>query len=220
MKLTPYKGLSSEPIIRYLYTGREYNIETGDYYYRARIYDQSVGRFGGKDAAVCNGGNAYFYVANKSPNKLDPTGNQLEPAQGYWDFSEAPKRVQDYVSEWDNNARCSGYFKTICGMTPSQIYDEVQINIRNMYNPSLYNEKPEDKDPWGRRLGHYQWGTKNIDLFLFWKNNIGYTVEQSDYQMRKTLIHELFHYCQYKSGFGNLSKGDLEMLNDAEFMCE
>ena len=41
MKLTLYKGLNGEPIIKYLYTGREYNIETGDYYYRTRIYDQS-----------------------------------------------------------------------------------------------------------------------------------------------------------------------------------
>ncbi len=60
MKLTPYKGLDSEPSIRYLYTGREYNIETRDYYYRYRVMDPSVGRFISKDNV--NALNRYFYA--------------------------------------------------------------------------------------------------------------------------------------------------------------
>ena len=62
MKLTPYKGLSSETIIRYLYTGREYNIETGDYYYRYRMMEAWIGRFTGKDIIIYL--NLYKYVKN------------------------------------------------------------------------------------------------------------------------------------------------------------
>ncbi|MCD6579664.1 hypothetical protein J7L48_09310, partial [bacterium] len=34
---------------RYLYTQREYNVETGNYYYRFRTYDSGIGRFTSKD---------------------------------------------------------------------------------------------------------------------------------------------------------------------------
>ena len=43
-----YQGIST-PVTRYLYTGREYNIETGMYYYRARVMNPGHGRFTGKD---------------------------------------------------------------------------------------------------------------------------------------------------------------------------
>ncbi len=76
MKLTPYTGLDSEPLIRYLYTGREYNIETGDYYYRARIYDQSVGRFGGKDPVKSP--NLYYYSNGNPLMFIDNSGCRTE----------------------------------------------------------------------------------------------------------------------------------------------
>ena len=43
-----YHGISTL-ITRYLYTGREYNIETGMYYYRARVMNPGHGRFLSKD---------------------------------------------------------------------------------------------------------------------------------------------------------------------------
>ena len=41
----------NKPVVltRYTYTGREYNRETAQYYYRARTYISSIGRFTGKD---------------------------------------------------------------------------------------------------------------------------------------------------------------------------
>ncbi len=72
MKLTPYKGLSSETIIRYLYTGREYNIETGDYYYRYRMMEAGIGRFTSKDPVERR--KYYSYVLNNPINYFDSMG--------------------------------------------------------------------------------------------------------------------------------------------------
>jgi len=62
----------------YLYTGREYEPETGLYYYRARYYDPILGRFLSPDPIGFEGGlNFYTYVENNSVNLVDPTGKWL-----------------------------------------------------------------------------------------------------------------------------------------------
>ncbi len=72
MKLTPYTGLDSEPLIRYLYTGREYNIETGDYYYRYRMMEAGIGRFTSKDPIPFI--NRYRYVDSAPLKYIDKYG--------------------------------------------------------------------------------------------------------------------------------------------------
>lgn len=61
---------------RYLFTGREYNDETGLYYYRGRYYDPGLGRFISEDPIGFKGGdfNLYRYVNNSPLNGIDPTG--------------------------------------------------------------------------------------------------------------------------------------------------
>ena len=58
------------------YTGREFDGETGQYYYRARYYDQNVGRFIGEDPIGFSAGDAnlYRYVGNSPTNANDPSG--------------------------------------------------------------------------------------------------------------------------------------------------
>lgn len=57
------------------YTGREQDPETGLYYYRARYYDPSIGRFISEDPIGFGGGeNFYRYVENNPTNSIDPTG--------------------------------------------------------------------------------------------------------------------------------------------------
>ncbi len=57
------------------YTGRELDTETGLYYYRARYYDPSTGRFVGEDPIGIEGGiNSYRYVSNGPVNSTDPSG--------------------------------------------------------------------------------------------------------------------------------------------------
>ena len=59
----------------YLYTGREYDWETGIYYYRARSYNPEIGRFLQQDPeGMVDGPNMYAYVRNDPGNSVDPTG--------------------------------------------------------------------------------------------------------------------------------------------------
>jgi len=60
----------------------ESDIETDLYYYRARYYDSSVGRFISEDPIGINGGiNFYAFVGNSPVDLVDPSGNyaQLDP---------------------------------------------------------------------------------------------------------------------------------------------
>lgn len=65
-------GTISSP---YLFTGREYDSDTGLYYYRARYYDPGTGRFLTPDPLGLAGGfNRYTYVGNNPVNFIDPLG--------------------------------------------------------------------------------------------------------------------------------------------------
>ncbi|WP_419176766.1 RHS repeat-associated core domain-containing protein [Desulfosediminicola sp.] len=59
----------------HLFSGRELDSETGHYYYRARYYDPSTGRFISEDPIGFSGGsNFYTYVHNNPVNFIDPLG--------------------------------------------------------------------------------------------------------------------------------------------------
>jgi RHS repeat-associated protein len=60
---------------RYMFTGREYDSETGLYYYRARYYKPGIGRFLQTDPTYYSDGlNLYTYVKNNPINIIDPSG--------------------------------------------------------------------------------------------------------------------------------------------------
>ncbi len=57
------------------YTAREHDAEAGLYYYRARYYDPSVGRFLSEDPVGLAGGNNFYqYAGNRPTNFTDPSG--------------------------------------------------------------------------------------------------------------------------------------------------
>ncbi|OGP66415.1 MAG: hypothetical protein A2W27_02865 [Deltaproteobacteria bacterium RBG_16_44_11] len=60
----------------FTFTGREFDQETGLYYYRARYYDAKAGRFITKDPIGFDGGdvNLYVYVGNNPVINTDPSG--------------------------------------------------------------------------------------------------------------------------------------------------
>jgi len=59
----------------YLFTGREYDSETGLYYYRNRYYDPELGRFMEPDLiGFADGLNLYAYVGGNPVNLIDPLG--------------------------------------------------------------------------------------------------------------------------------------------------
>jgi RHS repeat-associated protein len=59
----------------YTYTGREFDSESGLYFYRTRYYDPMTGKFLQQDSIGLRGGlNLYRYVRNNPSNYVDPTG--------------------------------------------------------------------------------------------------------------------------------------------------
>ncbi|MGV1099323.1 RHS repeat-associated core domain-containing protein [Thiovibrio sp. JS02] len=69
----------------YAYTAREWDQETGLYFYRARYYDPQVGRFISKDPIGFEGGvNAYAYVKGNPVNAVDPRGLK-DTVTEYWE---------------------------------------------------------------------------------------------------------------------------------------
>lgn len=71
-KLVTSSGALTNPL---RYTGREFDAETGLYYYRARYYDPTTGRFLSEDPIGFGGGNnAFSYVYNNPINWVDPSG--------------------------------------------------------------------------------------------------------------------------------------------------
>ena len=67
----------------YTYTGREFDSETGLYYYRARSYDPRSGRFLQKDPVGMQGGlNLYAYAMGNPIKLTDPLGLAPYPSLG------------------------------------------------------------------------------------------------------------------------------------------
>jgi RHS repeat-associated protein len=98
---------NSTPVI-YGYAGREYDLESGFYYNRARMYNAEMGRFISKDPIGFGGGdeNLYRYVENNPQNYFDPAGYKKLPADhGAWINSSSEGvdlLVNSYVDEYMN----------------------------------------------------------------------------------------------------------------------
>ncbi len=97
-----FGNLTQAPTIQnpYTYTGREWDAETGLYYYRARYYDPKVGRFITQDPIGFTGGdfNLYAYVGNNPVGFIDPLGLWRNPGSI---FNEAKNDANSKFSKKD-----------------------------------------------------------------------------------------------------------------------
>jgi RHS repeat-associated protein len=92
-KLTASTGTIANP---FQYTGREFDPETGAYYYRARYLDPPTGRFLSEDPIGFGGGvNFYPYVLNNPVTLRDPAGKNAGV-------------IAIPASEWVGGALCFG----------------------------------------------------------------------------------------------------------------
>jgi RHS repeat-associated protein len=86
--------------LRFAYTGREWDGETGQYYYRARYYDPADGRFISEDPIGFNAGDSNLsrYVKNNVINYQDPLGLMLADGGGSFGAGGAGPRVAPPVT--------------------------------------------------------------------------------------------------------------------------
>jgi RHS repeat-associated protein len=102
--LTASTGSISNP---FRYTGRVLDAETGLYFYRARYYDPSIGRFLSEDPIRFGGGiNFYRYVQNNPINLIDPLGLYCKIIWG------EPYGGGDPLRQWETEYTI-GYWETM-----------------------------------------------------------------------------------------------------------
>jgi RHS repeat-associated protein len=92
---------------KYQYTGQFNNSELGLYYYGARWYDGTLGRFIQADTIIPNGYNSqafdrYAYVLNNPLRFIDPSGHKdLDSGKRYYDGVPWEDRLLDkFLRDW------------------------------------------------------------------------------------------------------------------------
>jgi len=159
-RLTASTGTLANP---FQYTAREFDQETGVYEYRARYYDQTLGRFSSEDSMGFSAGlNFYAYASNGPLVNSDPTG-----LTSYQNFSatdqvamiNAVEEIKNKLKECPN---CAGdragkilqalesatfvYDKTIvvkgkrkCGLTggPDKVLHNIAHISGDAFDPSM-----------------------------------------------------------------------------------
>ncbi len=120
----------------WMFTGREFDEETGLYYYRARSYDPLQGRFLQRDPDdLVNGPNPYQYGFDNPLGFVDPTGSQAKPYD-QMSREELMKLYDPLAARWAGldlvaNLDPQGEFARKYNITPAQIRD-AQEKIKQM----------------------------------------------------------------------------------------
>jgi RHS repeat-associated protein len=137
-KLTASTGAVTNP---FQYTGREFDSETGIYGYRARYYDQNVGRFIGEDPIRFKAGpNFYEYVK----------GNPVALKDAYGLQAECTLVGQHKLTPWIPTA-------TISSQTPWVYNDSSEIDDKGIAVVRCQWERTVTKALWGSALFAFEY---------------------------------------------------------------
>jgi RHS repeat-associated protein len=94
---------------RFQYSGQTWLPELGIYYYKARIYSPTLGRFLQTDPIGYAGGmNSYGYVGAEPVNRADPGGTECMPIVRAHGGDCAEDAAEDYVNNKVDNGELSG----------------------------------------------------------------------------------------------------------------
>ena len=105
-KLTASTGTLTNP---FQYTGRDFDPETSLSYYRARYYDQAIGRFVSEDPIRFAGSSIFYvYVHNRPVDATDPTGLWILVCSRGGFQNTSPSGIGNHSYYWDtrHNQSC------------------------------------------------------------------------------------------------------------------
>ena len=191
----------------YRYTGREYDEDTGLYYYRNRWYDPEIGRFISEDPIGFAGGdiNLYGYVGNNPLSFTDPSGNYACGAGGGDKKldDDTLDRLKDNLKRLLGNGRCGSFLGALTNnLEPIKVPGHLPI-------PLFAGNLPENFERIRNTGGYYlrdnlnargQYGNGKI---TFGKK---YFRPNSDKITNYIITNETYYVSKYK---GDIGKGYL-----------
>ncbi len=130
---------------RILYTGQQYDQETGQYYLRARYYNPVVGRFLQEDTYRGDGLNLYAYCANNPVVYYDPSGHTSTESPCAIEGTQKPTEetlaggVGDLVPEMNNQTEVILPSKPHCNKTEGH-WETILDEAEQMKNSGEYSK--------------------------------------------------------------------------------
>jgi len=143
------------PLCDFIFTGRRFDPETSNsttqmYFYRARYYSPTLGRFISRDPIGYDGGmNLYEYVGGMTVDDVDPMGletpttlsNQVLPSPG--DVKRGQEGSFPYSIPEKSKPPVYGTYKDKLGRTHRKIYSDSKLTPELDKNKSDLGEHPE-----------------------------------------------------------------------------